>query len=679
MEVGPINSFDGFPVWYKDENGLRIQLNVDPSDPFSGITSADLPDPSQPVSFPNNYPEEAFYLQVESEMTTGTGERARLILALEAAFVNEVPRDNEQVVFGRVRIRAAGLQPNAEYTVTHPYGVDTFIAEPDDEGFGEINFTEDIGGLNGGEFHLALNSRVHPFLQWDPTVAPSAPEGYVGNPAVLHPIVGSLFTDRFGQLQNYFRIEGPGIGIGSPDRSTTPGIDGDNCIETNNFAVLGKISTISGVDVTRATYTQSESLSGLLDVFVTSDDTAQTINVTGAGIEPTLLQGSVGQYFARVRYTGARPPSEITVTNLSDNPNSIKRLVPIDFITASARYDTDTQELTIVATSSDSIGTPILSVSDFGFGDLIIPSDGISSTGLTFAPAIVTINSTAGGQSSIPVTVTGSPNGPVPVTANAGEDETVIFGSSVTLNGNNSTGVITSFSWAQLSGEPVTLTGNNTATPSFTAPNATTTLVFELTVFGEGGLSTATVSVSVVRFAPIPIANAGLDQSVQQGSFVTLTGSATGDVSSYQWEQISGTTVQLINANTSTAAFTFPAQPSTLSFRLTVHGPGGTSSDVVNVTSLPENLTVTRAEFRTGNAEWRISGKSDVLGPEVNISIYIGNALGGLLLSQVAVDSLGEWVYRVEVSSVQPDETRAISIQSSSGGTLINVPVNISS
>lgn len=677
MEVGPINSFDGFPVWYKDENGLRLQLNVDPTDPFSGITPADLPDPSQPVSFPNNYPEEAFYLQVESEMTTGTGERARLVLALEAAFVNEVPRDNEQVVFGRVRIRVAGLQPNVGYTVTHPYGVDTFIAEPDGDGFGEINFTEDIGGVNGGEFHLALNSRVHPFLQWDPTVAPSAPEGYIGNPAVLHPIVGSLFTDRFGQPQNYFRIEGPGIGIGSPDRSTTPGIDGNNCIETRNFTVLGKISTISGVDVIRATYTQSESLSGLLDVFATSDDTTQTINVTGAGIEPTLLQGSAGQYFARVRYTGARPPSTITVTNVSDNPNSIKELVPVDFISASANYDTDTRDLTIVATSSDSIGAPTLSVSDFGFGELIIPSDGISTTNLTFAPAIVTINSTAGGKSSIPVTVTGSPDGPVPVTANAGEDETVIFGSTVTLNGTNSTGVITSFSWVQLSGDPVTLTGNNTATPSFTAPNSTTTLVFELTVDGEGGPSTATVSVSVIEFLPIPIADAGPNQTVQQGSVVTLAGSATGNVSSYQWEQISGLPVQLTNANTSTATFTFPIQPSTLSFRFTVRGPGGTSSDVVNIASLPENLTVTRAEFRTGNAEWRISGTSDVLGPEVNISIFIGNELSGHLLSQVAVDTLGEWVYRVEGSSVQPDETRAISIQTSSGGTLINVPLNI--
>lgn len=679
MKVGPINSFDGFPIWYKDENDLRLQLNVDPTDPFSGITPADLPDPSQPVSFPTNYPQEAFYYQAEAEMRTGTGERARLVLALEAAFVNEVPRVDEQVVFGRVRIRVSGLQPNTEYTVTHPYGVDTFIAEPDpgNPNIGDINFTEDIGGVNGGDFNLALNSRVHPFLQWDPTVAPAAPEGYIGNLTVLHPIVGSLFIDRFGQPQNFFRIEGPGIGIGSPDRSTTTGIDADNCIETRNFTLLGKISPISGVDVTRVTYSQNVTSNGLIDVFATSDDSTQDINVTGTGIDSTLLQGSIGQYFARVLFTGNQPPSSITVTNLSDNPNSIKEIVPVDFITASANYDTDTQDLTIVATSSDSIDAPILSISDFGFGELIIPSDGVITTNLPFAPVQVTINSIAGGKRSVPVSVTGSPNGPLPIEANSGEDETVIFGSKVTLNGTNSTGPITSFSWTQLSGTPVTIVGADTATPSFTAPDSITTLTFELTVDGEGGPSTATVTVTVIEFAPIPTANAGPDQTVQQGAVVTLAGSATGEVTSYQWEQISGFPIQLTNANTPTATFTFPTQPASLSFRLTVRGPGGTMSDDVNVVSIPENLTVTRAEFRTADAEWRIRGTSDVIGPEVNISIFIGNALGGPLLSQVSVDTFGEWEYRAEGSNVTPDETRAISIQSSSGGTLINVPLNI--
>uniref|UniRef100_UPI00196867BB hypothetical protein n=1 Tax=Escherichia coli TaxID=562 RepID=UPI00196867BB len=77
----------------EDDNGLQLQLNLDPNDPFSGLDPAEIPDPTQPVSFPNNFPSEAFYLSAEAELTTGTGERARLVLALEAAFVNEIPTD----------------------------------------------------------------------------------------------------------------------------------------------------------------------------------------------------------------------------------------------------------------------------------------------------------------------------------------------------------------------------------------------------------------------------------------------------------------------------------------------------------------------------------------------------------------------------------------------------------
>jgi hypothetical protein len=677
MEVGPINASHGFPEWYRDENGLRLQLNVNPSDPFSGITPADLPNPSQPVSFPDNFPGEAFYYSAEAEMETGTGERARLVLALEAAFVNEVPVPEDQIVFGRVRIRVEGLQPNEEYTVTHPYGVDTFIAEPDGDGFGEINFTEDIGGFNGGDFDLALNSRVHPFLQWDPNIAPTAPEGYIGDPNILHPVIGSLFIDRFGESQNIFRIEGPAIGVGSPDRATTPGINPDNCIETRNFALLGKISPISGVEVTRATYTQTDTAGGFIDVFAISDGTPQEIEVNGSGIQPTILQGENGFYFGRISFIGEFPPSSITVANISDNPPSIQEFVPVDFISATANYDTDSETLSIEASSSDTIHPIVLSVADFGLGDLSLPPTGLFTMNLTGVPANMTIISSAGGEVTIPVVVNGSGNDPIAVTADAGTDQTVLFGSQVVLNGSNSTGPITLFSWTQLSGPQVDLIDPNTSSPSFTAPNTTVTLVFQLVVEGEGGPSADTVSVEVIESAQIPVADAGENQIVQQGTLVTLSGSAAGDVSSFRWEQISGPPVQLTNPDSPTASFTVPKQAATLVFQLSVQGPGGTSTDSTEITTLSDNLTVNRAEFRTSDSEWRISGTSDVPGAGVEVTIFIGNTLDGTVLAQVPVDALGEWQYRIEPSSVQPDATRAISLQSSSGGTVLAVPVNI--
>ena len=598
-------------------------------------------------------------------METGTGERARLVLALEAAFVNEVPRDGEQIVFGRVRIRVDGLQPNVEYVVTHPYGIDTFISVPDGDGAGEIDFTEDIGGLNGGNFELALNSRVFPFLRWDQNVAPLAPQGYIGDPNILHSITGS----PFGEQQNVFRIEGPGIGIGSPDRVT------DNRIETRLFSVSGKISTLSGVDVSRITYSQNDFAGGFIDVFATSDTILQEIEVAGFGLNSTLLQGENGNYFARIEFLSENPPSTVIITNLSDdNPASIKEAAPVDFITATADYNNDSKTLSITATSSDEFHLVELRVADFGEGELAIPASGLTIATLG-VPAAITILSSAGGSRIVPVTVNGINNPPVAVTANAGTDQTVIINTQVSLNGTASTGPITGYQWSQVSGTAVTLSGANTATPSFTAPNEIATLIFELTVEGEGEPSSDTVTVEVIESAAAPVANAGPNQIVQQGAVLSLVGSATGLVSSYLWEQISGPAVQLSGANTQVATFTFPHQATSLTFRLTVTGPGGSSIDEVQLSSLPDILSVTRAEFRTRDSEWRISGTSDV--PGSLITIIIGNTLSGTVLTQVIADALGQWEYRVEPSDAAPNATRAISIQSSSGGTLINVPLNV--
>ena len=54
------------------------------------------------------------------------------------------------------------------------------------------------------------------------------------------------------------------------------------------------------------------------------------------------MQGDIGNYFSRVQFTGENPPDLITVTNSSDIPESIKEVVPVDFISATANYDTDT-------------------------------------------------------------------------------------------------------------------------------------------------------------------------------------------------------------------------------------------------------------------------------------------------------------------------------------------------
>lgn len=153
--------------------------------------------------------------------------------------------------------------------------------------------------------------------------------------------------------------------------------------------------------------------------------------------------------------------------------------------------------------------------------------------------------------------------------ADAGMDQSVSGGDTVTLDGSGSTdpdGDALTYSWVQSSGPPVTLTGIDTVTPSFTAPAAISTvqtLTFDLIV-SDGIISSMadSVVVSIAANSP-PVADAGADQGpINSGDTVTLDGTAStdpdGDQLSYSWTQISGPSVTLSGANTASPTFVAP-------------------------------------------------------------------------------------------------------------------------
>jgi len=159
--------------------------------------------------------------------------------------------------------------------------------------------------------------------------------------------------------------------------------------------------------------------------------------------------------------------------------------------------------------------------------------------------------------------------------AAAGADQIVLPRAEVALDGTGSLdfdGTIASYAWTQQGGTPVTLTGADTATPSFTAPAGSGTLTFQIAVTDdEGKTGTDTVDVIVNQ---APVAAAGDDLTVPTDLPVTLDGSGSydpdGTITGYQWTQLEGTPVQLQNAGAPVATFIAPPTAGGLVFKLTV-------------------------------------------------------------------------------------------------------------
>lgn len=195
---------------------------------------------------------------------------------------------------------------------------------------------------------------------------------------------------------------------------------------------------------------------------------------------------------------------------------------------------------------------------------------------------------TASSSDTVSVTVLAAP------VANAGPDQTVAGGSTVTLDGRASTvdpSSTLSYAWTQTAGTSVALQNATTATPSFTAGTARGTMSFQLTVTDTRTDATSSDTVSIT-IASAPVANAGSDQTVATGTTVALDGRAsTFDPSSslrYAWTQTAGVPVVLQNANTATPFFPAGAALGARTFQLLVtdNNTGASSGDTVIITTL---------------------------------------------------------------------------------------------
>jgi hypothetical protein len=311
--LGPINrtpTVGGYPAWLQDKTGITLEFcDLKTQAELDGGWCVAL-EGTVPEFFPINFGDEHFYYAADNDMRdAATGLRARLVIAMEAAFANGPAADGDQIIFGRHRVVIPNLPFDGDYRVITPFSDKTYANMKVGD---VIADTEDIGVGCMGTFECALQSRLGPFLLPSPvpggdevppmpdllqapagtdpffdalratggtTLDPQTGKKYLADPSRLGPVTGSPLgtftayeTNGTSSTRNHntFRVEvrtpGDGVVFYTMEGAT-------------NFAISGRLMTgaLPGkVSPTRAAY-KADGVGNMtdLDVFATASPTTQ--------------------------------------------------------------------------------------------------------------------------------------------------------------------------------------------------------------------------------------------------------------------------------------------------------------------------------------------------------------------------------------------------------------------
>ncbi|NJD04920.1 MAG: hypothetical protein FIA97_00280, partial [Methylococcaceae bacterium] len=410
-----------FPLWYRDFNGTPLQICRSTASDGNGAFCFPLTPEAVPPSFAGNIGPEAFYMNLNANVTNG-GIDLRYVAALEAAYGTANPvgaaRLGQEVLFARTRfvmhVNTTDGSCAGNYRIVHPYGDDEF--QDVGEGKRALFSTLDtpIGAIN--DFEGALRGQLGPFLHWDDGLETPLPhlssgtERFIGNPAVLHTYTGSsrmemkkdaagndtnipiylidgtlntgnltLQFDANGipineslfQHQNYVKVFAPlGCDIGG---TAAPAGEGINVLKVNTGFLLGQVWTAAIATPTRVTaaeYSRAPDGSTAIDVWASSEPNntlvASTSSTPGLVLreEFDTLGRRTGSYHGHIQMApGAVLPGQVTVNNLT-SPALIgvtANIVDTVTITNSA-FNPATGSLCVTAHSSDRFDKPALTV-----------------------------------------------------------------------------------------------------------------------------------------------------------------------------------------------------------------------------------------------------------------------------------------------------------------------------
>ncbi|UUT14870.1 hypothetical protein NQ186_12070 [Pseudomonas zeae] len=407
----------GFASWYQDSHGRTLDLCLSkalssrvpsapgaPSYMCSLLPTPGVFDDAQPIVFPTNFPDEAFWFTGETALVDAArGIDLGYVSAIEAAFAAEEPVEGDQVSFARIRIRV-DVPTAGTYVITHPYGVDVFNI--DTPGRRAINMTRDIGIGTPKTYDGALKGDIGPFLRsvngpyTETNPLTGAAEQFVGDPNLNEAVTGSPFNT------NYVRIEGPN------------GLD----LRTNVFAVSGKLSTVvrpTPMITQRSTYSRTAGTSAPVaqqDVFVLAPPAPGTVAVTSSTPVLNMTEAnSTGSWYAQSSVNPTLPTTlQVTADNhlaiASSTPTTLPMTLTDLVVIQSAQYSLSSGQLTVVASTSDETSPPVLTATS-GSGAAIgaLGGDGAVKTLATgispIPPAKVRVTSSNGGSDTEEVVI----------------------------------------------------------------------------------------------------------------------------------------------------------------------------------------------------------------------------------------------------------------------------------
>lgn len=254
-------------------------------------------------------------------------------------------------------------------------------------------------------------------------------------------------------------------------------------------------------------------------------------------------------------------------------------------------------------------------------------------------------------------------------TAEAGGNLTTETGKVVTVtgSGHDADGHIVSHYWNQVSGPAVTLDNPDQWATSFTAPGQAGTVRLRLQVTDDDGVSdTDDVLVDVIEPPnKAPTVWAGSDRNVDIGSSVSVTGNANdedGEIVSWSWTRVAGSTVTLQDASTPTVRFTAPASEGYTRLRVRVTDDDGASDVDEVVINFVDPTPVNQSPTANAGSDFQVDAGDSVTvtggGSDADGSIvgWSWSQISGTVVSLSGASSQ-------EVSFTAPDEATTIRLR----------------